>query len=95
MKEELIIKPPASKILKSRKITLEPGGEIGEHITENKEEIIIVLRGTTTLLKEGKSVQLEQHQSHYIGPNIKHNIKNTSTSILEYVYVVGLLSKDL
>ena len=44
MKTESLIQPPESVALKSRKVTLEPGEEIGEHVTKRREELIGCLR---------------------------------------------------
>ena len=91
MNSESLFKPPFSKALKAGKVILQPGESIGEHVTEKREEAIIVLRGTATLLLEGKTIQLSQGQALYIGPEKKHDVKNNSSQELEYVYVVALL----
>lgn len=90
MKTRSLVKPPESKILKSSKVTLSPGKEIGEHTTNKREEFLIILKGTATLSKEDKVIELKQGETHYIKENIKHNIKNNSNDVLEYIYVVSL-----
>ena len=45
MESESLLKPPLSKQLKSGKVTLFPGEDVGEHITSKREEIIIVIKG--------------------------------------------------
>jgi mannose-6-phosphate isomerase-like protein (cupin superfamily) len=91
IKSELLIKPPASRMLKAGRIILSPGEEVGEHITEKREELIIVLKGTATLIKETEILKLKEHETHYIKEGIKHNIKNNSGKELEYIYVVSML----
>lgn len=83
--------PPESRSMKSSKVVLSPGEEVGEHVTERKEEIIIVLRGTATIVKENKNFRVCETESHYIGEGIKHNVINATKKPLEYVYVVNLL----
>ena len=90
MKSYSLLKPPKSKILKSSKIILSPGENVGEHITHNKEEIIIVLKGEAILRKNNENIKLESGETCYIGENTVHNVLNNSDKELEYVYVVGL-----
>ncbi len=88
MKTNSLIKPPGSKILKAGRVVLHPGEEIGEHTTDKREEIIIVVKGKAVLVKEGKEIVLNKGDTHYIGEGILHNVKNTSSDELEYIYVV-------
>ncbi len=90
MKTNEIIEPPASRILKSSKVILLPNEEVGEHVTDRREEIIIILKGAATLFEEGKIIGLNEGEAHYIKEGVRHNIKNDSDEVLEYIYVVGL-----
>ncbi len=87
-----LVKPPTSKALKSGRIKLAPGEEVGEHVTEKREEMLIVLKGKATLVTEGKSMVIEEGRTRYISEGKKHNVKNDTDSVLEYVYVVSLFS---
>lgn len=89
----LLIKPPVSEKIKSGLVILKKGEQVGKHITENKEEIIIILLGKATILVEDKKIIVKKNHLVYIGPNKKHNIKNESSNILKYIYIVCLLSK--
>lgn len=89
MNSDLIVKPPQSKVLKSAMVTLQPGEEVGEHTTENREEIVVVLKGTATLQKDGKSFIMVSGTAHFIGEGIKHNVRNESREPLEYAYIVA------
>lgn len=89
-----IIGPPESKMLKSGKVTLSPGEEIGEHTTYKKEELIIVLQGTASLVKNNKVIELKEGETHYIREGIKHNIKNNSDQELKYMYIAGIFNKE-
>jgi len=90
MNYESIIKPPSSQKLKSGRVRLSPGEDVGEHVTDKREEILVVLKGTATLMKGNETKKLKEGETHYIKENIKHNVKNNTDSDLEYVYVVSL-----
>jgi mannose-6-phosphate isomerase-like protein (cupin superfamily) len=92
MKTESLLRPPNSKFLKSGKVILKKGEEIGEHLTEKREELIIVLKGIATLIKGDKKFELKEKQVHYIKEGIKHNVLNNSDEELEYIYVVSLFT---
>lgn len=94
MKTIPLIKPSQSSFLKAAKVLLSPGEEVGEHVTEGREEIIIVLKGEGILLKGEASVPLKEGRVHHIRENTRHNVKNTSARELEYVYVVSLSGSD-
>jgi len=89
MNTDLIVKPPQSRVLKSARVTLQPGEEVGEHITENREEIVVVLKGKATLQKEGRLLIMESGTAHFIAEGIKHNVRNESREPLEYAYIVA------
>ena len=84
METNSILKPPASRSLKSGRVKLNPGEEIGEHITHEREELIVVLRGAATVEKEG--------DAHFIPEGKKHNVRNATGKELEYIYVVTLFA---
>lgn len=90
MEYERIIQPPESKVLKSGRVMLKPGEEIGEHITEKREELIIILKGIATIKKSDKEYIVEQGDVFYIEESIKHNVINKTKSDLEYIFVVSL-----
>jgi len=90
METESLLKPPASRALKSGRVRLAPGEEIGEHVTHMREELVFVLEGIATLIKEGEEIELKQGQAHFIKEEVNHNIRNNSSADLEYIYVVSL-----
>lgn len=90
MDSSIIIKPPESKFLKAGRVTLSLGEEIGEHKTDKREELILVLKGKATLIKESKQIHLKAGETHYIKPETVHNVVNNSNMELEYIYVVSL-----
>jgi len=90
MEMKRLVDPSHGRGLKSSRVTLSPGEEVGEHVTEKREEIIIVLKGEGVLLKEGEETRLAEGDVHYIRENTRHNVKSGS-GVLEYIYVVNLL----
>jgi quercetin dioxygenase-like cupin family protein len=91
MKSRNLIRPPESRSMKGGRVFLMPGEEVGEHVTEGREEIIIVLGGEATVITEDRSFKVGSGETRYIGEGTKHNVKNLSGKPLEYVYVVSLL----
>ena len=94
MKIQSLLKSPQSKILKSGRVILSPGEEIGRHVTHDREEFLIILRGTAILREENKEIKLIAGETYYVAENVSHNILNTSDEELEYIYVVGLKRKE-
>ena len=90
MNTESILKPPTSQALKSGKVTLSPGESIGEHVTDKREELIIIVKGNATISKEDEKIEVNEGNTHFIRENIKHNVTNNSDKNLEYIYVVSL-----
>lgn len=76
--------------MKSGYVTLKPSESVGEHKTVGKEEAIIVLEGDASVYVEKKLLCVSQAPSLvYIPPEIDHDIKNESSQVLRYVYVVA------
>jgi mannose-6-phosphate isomerase-like protein (cupin superfamily) len=84
-----LVKPPLSVGMRSGSVTLAPGEEVGEHKTEGREEAIIVLAGTATVICEGKGFEVREKQFMYVPPECVHNVINGTDGPLEYVYVVA------
>ena len=81
-------------VFKGGRVLLRPGEEIGEHITKEREEVIVVLRGEATLLKEGKPILLRERDAYFIGNETAHNVRNNTREEVEYVYIVSQLNQN-
>lgn len=92
MKTESLLKPPTSKVLKSGRVVLKSGEDVEEHVTENKEEIIVVLKGRATVVEDGEEIAVRAGRTHFVRENVKHNVRNDFFDDLEYIYVVALLN---
>lgn len=71
-------------------VVLEPGENIGEHSTDAKEELLIILNGKGKLfLGKTAGIDLEKDSVAYIPPRTIHDVKNTGEEALRYVFVTS------
>ncbi len=82
------LKPPLSQKIKSGYVILHKGEEIGEHTTDEREEVLYIIEGEATVTVEGNIQMAESGSVIYISPNKKHNVKNEADEDLKYIYVV-------
>ncbi|MFQ5953203.1 MAG: cupin domain-containing protein [Candidatus Omnitrophota bacterium] len=81
---------PETLGMKSGYMTLKPGKSVGEHSTDSKEEAIVILQGRGEIFCSGKPpIVAEEKTLVYIPPDTKHDVKNTGTDILKYIYIVS------
>ncbi len=84
--------PPQTLGMRSGRVHLEAGTACGRHSTKQHEEILLFLRGTGELLigQEGADcVPVGQGKVCYIPPNTVHNVRNTGSGPLAYIYCVA------
>ncbi|MCX5699893.1 MAG: cupin domain-containing protein [Candidatus Omnitrophica bacterium] len=82
--------PAKEKGLRAGLVTLKPKEFIGEHKTENKEEALIILKGSATVYYgRGKRIKASQNSLVFIPPETLHNVKNSGRKILQYVYITA------
>jgi mannose-6-phosphate isomerase-like protein (cupin superfamily) len=77
--------------MRSGRVYLKPGEDCGQHSTEAHEEMLVFLSGKgTALIGEGqpKGYEVGQGKVSYIPPYTVHNMKNTGTEPLVYIYCV-------
>lgn len=71
-------------------VTLKSGESVGEHNTNNCEEIIIVLEGIGELLIENnETLKMQDGFIFYCPPNTLHNVTNVGEKFLKYIYVTA------
>jgi mannose-6-phosphate isomerase-like protein (cupin superfamily) len=71
-------------------VRLKPGQSVGEHSTQEHEEALVVLQGQGKAEVEGReAAPISSRMLVYIPPRSRHNVTNTGTEMLEYVYVVA------
>lgn len=76
--------------LKSGFVVLQSGEEVGEHITENKEEAIVILAGRAKLVCEDEEKIVKAESLVYIPESAMHNVINVGKKPLKYIYVTAL-----
>lgn len=82
--------PPASVTMRAGAVTLQPGKTVGKHNTESYEEFIVVLEGRgLMILSDGRQMEMKPETAVYCPPDTEHDVKNTGSSPLRYVYVVA------
>jgi mannose-6-phosphate isomerase-like protein (cupin superfamily) len=84
---------PQTSGMRGGLVRLKPGESVGWHSTAQNEEALTILRGTGTANIEGHGdVPLHANMLAYIPPGTKHNVTNTGSDVLEYVWLVAPVS---
>lgn len=87
---QLLGGPPESVTMQSGLVVLAPQQSVGIHSTHEHEEILVVLEGKGEMILAGKqSLPVEANHVVYCPPQTEHDVKNTGTGVLRYVYVVA------
>lgn len=82
--------PGLAEGMRSGVVSLEPGRAVGRHNTRAWEELIVVLEGSGELVVEGgDTLPLAAGSGAYVPPEQDHDVVNTGTGPLRYVYVVA------
>lgn len=87
--QRLIPGAPVTHGMKSGRVYLEPGTNCGVHSTEDKEELLVFLSGCGTAIIGEEELIVGQGRICYIPPHTQHNILNTSTEPLAYIFCVA------
>ncbi len=86
----LLAGPPESVTMRSGLVVLQPNQSVGKHSTQDNEEILIVLEGKGTMLFHGQpSLPVEANHAIYCPPHTEHDVLNSGSGVLRYVYVVA------
>jgi len=81
---------PQTTAMRSGFVRLKPGETVGWHTTGHNEEALVILHGEGAALIEGRPEQKFCAPAlAYIPPQTRHNVSNTGSQVLEYVYVVA------
>jgi len=79
-----------SSTMRSGLVTLAPGKSVGKHNTEKYEEMVVVLQGTGTMKITGAdSLKLQAWSAAYCPSHTEHDVWNTGTDTLRYIYIVA------
>jgi quercetin dioxygenase-like cupin family protein len=81
---------PQTGGMRGGSVTLKPGESVGWHSTAANEESLVILHGSGVARIEGHNdMPLSEKHLAYIPPVTRHNVTNTGTEILEYVWIVA------
>jgi len=81
---------PQTNGMRGGSVKLNPGQSVGWHSTSGNEEALVILHGSGTAIFEAHAdVALREKMLAYIPPETRHNVTNTGTETLEYVWVVA------
>jgi mannose-6-phosphate isomerase-like protein (cupin superfamily) len=84
---------PQTAGMRSGFVRLKPGETVGWHTTGEHEEALVILRGHGEARIEGEAaLPVASAMEVYIPPATRHNVANTGSEMLEYVYVVAPLA---
>lgn len=83
------LKPPVSTNIHSGYVILHKGEDIGEHVTDSREEVIYIIEGEAKVTIDGNEELAEAGSMIYIPPQTRHNLKNENDEELKYIYVVS------
>lgn len=76
--------------MRSGRVYIKPGQSCGRHSTEQHEEVLVFLSGQGLLLiGEQDSHRVGEGKVSYIPPHTLHDVKNTGTEPLIYIYCVA------
>jgi quercetin dioxygenase-like cupin family protein len=74
--------------LHSGYVVLEPDKEVGEHTTEDGEELIVMVEGKAEIVSDGRAEKVDSPSVVLVPAHTVHNVRNRSKTLLRYVYVV-------
>jgi mannose-6-phosphate isomerase-like protein (cupin superfamily) len=81
--------------MRSGRVYLEPGKSCGQHSTKDREEVLVFLAGSGELLiGENDCYQVGQGKVAYIPPKTAHDVSNTGSESLIYVYCVAPVADE-
>jgi mannose-6-phosphate isomerase-like protein (cupin superfamily) len=88
--QPLLSGKPQTHGMRSGRVYLQPGESCGVHSTGAHEETLVFLSGKGTALigKEQTAYEIGEGKIIYIPPNTTHDMKNTGSEPLIYIYCV-------
>jgi len=93
--QKLLDGRPQTCGMRSGRVYLPPGQACGQHSTKNREELLVFLSGRGELIiGKGDCYQVGRGRVSYIPPHTAHDIKNTGSEPLVYVYCVAPIAGE-
>lgn len=90
-----LLKPPRTIIMRSGLVRLNPGEDVGVHSTKKNEEMLVILEGQGQVEIEGQvPLKISAGQVAYVPPETRHNVRNTESAPLKYIFIVSRAIKS-
>ena len=90
-----ILKPLRTVTMRSGLIQLKSGEDVGLHSTKQNEEMLVILEGQGQLKLEGRPpLKISGGQVAYVPPETRHNVRNTGSVPLKYIFIVSRAIKS-
>jgi mannose-6-phosphate isomerase-like protein (cupin superfamily) len=81
---------PTTCGMRCGRVVLKPGESAGEHTTGHHEEVLVILEGRGELwFRDFPSLSAEEGHLLYVPPETVHDVRNTGTVALRYLYLVA------
>jgi mannose-6-phosphate isomerase-like protein (cupin superfamily) len=93
--QKLLDGRPQTCGMRSGRVYLSPNQACGQHSTKNHEELLVFISGSGELFIGDKdNFQVGRGKVTYIPPHTAHNVKNTGTEPLIYIYCVAPVTDE-
>ena len=94
--QKLLDGSPQTYGMRSGRVYLTEGQACGQHSTKNHEEMLVFLSGRGELLiGNDNSFEIGRGKISYIPANTIHDVKNTGSEPLIYIYCVAPVTEEL
>jgi mannose-6-phosphate isomerase-like protein (cupin superfamily) len=81
---------PQTASMESGLVVLSPSKSVGKHSTKSYEEAVIILSGTGEIkITGGQTLKLTANCVAYCPPNTEHDVINTGSQPLRYLYIAS------
>ena len=85
-----LLGPPETVTMRSGSIVLLPSKNVGKHSTGDNEEALVVFSGSGEMrMANGTILNLRPYVVAYCPPDTEHDVFNTGSEPLRYVYLVA------
>ena len=93
--QRILAGQPQTFGMRSGRVHIQPGQSCGRHSTKHHEELLVFLSGQGLLLiGEKESHEVGERKVSYIPPHTIHDVQNTGTEPLIYIYCVAPTSEE-
>ena len=89
-----VIAPPKSVTMESGIVKIQPSKSGHSHSTKNYEEMLYVLDGSGEMIDKTGKFPFKAGDIIYVGPNTEHQVFNTGTTTLKYIYIAAKTPKN-